>query len=36
MSPQAPHLVPLHERFMIAPFKWTRCLQCKCALERGD
>jgi hypothetical protein len=21
--------VPLHERLMIAPFKWTRWLQCK-------
>ncbi len=23
-GPQAPHLAPLHERLMIAPFKWTR------------
>src|SRR5262249_29691132 len=34
--PQAPHLVPLHERLMIAPFKWTRWLQCKRVLEGGD
>src|SRR4029078_3585032 len=36
MSPQAPHLVPLHECLMIAPFKMSRCYDDTASSESED
>jgi hypothetical protein len=36
MSPQARHLLPLHERLMIEPFKWTRYYDDTASSESGD